>query len=95
MSGASDREEKLTGYSATLSSMGLDETTYRETTSAATALRWQVFASQPFVNEVNRIAFHYIAPGSPHELKLSNSNRALGLYTVQQQVIHQLSLRSK
>ena len=79
---ASDWEEQQTRYSATLSSMDLDETTYRETT-AMTALKWQAFASQPFRSEVNRIAFHYIAPGSPRELNLSHRDRALVLYALQ------------
>lgn len=79
---ASDWEEQQTRYSATLSSMNLDETTHREIT-VMTALRWQAFASQPFRSEVNRIAFHYIAPGSPRELNLSDRDRALVLYALQ------------
>lgn len=81
-SSASEWEEQQSRYSATLNSMELDETTYRET-NAATALRWQAFASQPFRSEINRIAFHYIAPGSPRELKLSDRDRALILYALQ------------
>lgn len=79
---ASVWEEQQSRYSATLNSMDLDETTYRET-NAATALRWQAFASQPFRSEINRIAFHYIAPGSPRELKLNDRDRALILYALQ------------
>ena len=81
-SSASEWEEQQSRYSDTLNSMDLDETTYRES-NAATALRWQAFASQPFRSEVNRIAFHYIAPGSPRELKLNDRDRALILYALQ------------
>ena len=82
MTSASDWEEQQTRYSATLSSMDLDQATYRETTAVA-AVTWQAFACQPFRSEVNRIAFHYIAPGSPRELKLSDRDRALVLYALQ------------
>ena len=83
ISSASAWEEQHTRYSATLNSMDLDETTYLDTTTSS-SLRWQAFAAQPFRSEVNRIAFHYIAPGSPRGLKLSDRDRALVLYALQQ-----------
>ena len=83
MSNASLWEEQQTRYSATIDSMDLDGIAYPNIMTAS-GIKWQAFASQPFRAEVNRIAFHYIAPGSPRELKLSNQDRAAVLYALQQ-----------
>ena len=83
MSNASLWEEQQTRYSATISSMDLIGATYPDVMSAP-GIKWQAFASQPFRTEINRIAFHYIAPGSPRELNLSSHDRAAVLYALQQ-----------
>ena len=83
MSNASLWEEQQTRYSATIDSMDVDGITYPKIMTAS-GIKWQAFASQPFRAEVNRIAFHYIAPGSPRELKLSDQDRAAVLYALQQ-----------
>lgn len=83
VSNASGWEEQQTRYSATIDSMDLGGCTYPNV-MAAPGIKWQAFASQPFRAEINRVAFHYIAPGSPRELKLSNQDRAAVLYTHQQ-----------
>lgn len=82
-SNASIWEEQQTRYSAIINSMDLDGTTYPGVLSAP-GIKWQAFASQPFRTEINRIAFHYIAPGSPRELNLSDHDRAAVLYALQQ-----------
>jgi len=81
-SNASTWEEQQTRYSAIIDSMDLDGFTYSNV-MAASGMKWQAFASQPFRAEINRIAFHYIAPGSPRELKLSDQDRAAVLYALQ------------
>ena len=83
MSNASIWEEQQTRYSATIDSMDLDGMAYPNIMNAS-GIKWQAFASQPFRTEVNRIAFHYIAPGSPRELNLSDQDRAAVLYALQQ-----------
>ena len=83
MSNASIWEEQQTIYSATISSMDLEGFEYADAMGAS-GIKWQAFASQPFRGEVNRIAFHYIAPGSPRELNLSDHDRAAVLYALQQ-----------
>ncbi|KAL8829400.1 MAG: hypothetical protein Q9191_002042 [Dirinaria sp. TL-2023a] len=83
MSNASTWEDQQTRYSATISSMDLDGFPSADVIGAA-GIKWQTFASQPFRAEVNRIAFHYIAPGSPRELNLSDHDRAAVLYALQQ-----------
>ena len=83
MSNASIWEEQQTRYSATIHSMDLDGFAYADIMGAP-GIKWQAFASQPFRAEINRIAFHYIAPGSPRELNLSDHDRAAVLYALQQ-----------
>lgn len=83
MSNASIWEEQQTRYSATIDSMDLDGHTYPNVLNIS-GIKWQAFASQPFRAEVNRIAFHYIAPGSPRELPLYDQDRAAVLYALQQ-----------
>ena len=83
VSNASVWEEQQTRYSATIDSMDLDGFAYPNV-MAASGIKWQAFASQPFRAEVNRVAFHYIAPGSPRELNLSDQDRAAVLYALQQ-----------
>ena len=82
MSNASLWEEQQRRYSATIDSMDLKGFTYPNIMTAS-GIKWQTFASQPFRAEVNRIAFHYIAPGSPRELKISDQDRAAVLYALQ------------
>lgn len=83
VSNASVWEEQQTRYSATIDSMDLEGFTYPNV-MAAPGINWQALASQPFRAEINRVAFHYIAPGSPRELKLSDQDRAAVLYALQQ-----------
>ena len=76
-------ERQQTRYSETLSSMDLSQKSLHNVDSSL-QMKWQAFAAQPFRAEVNRIAFHYIAPGSPRELNLSHEDRATVLYALQQ-----------
>ena len=76
-------EGQQTRYSTTLRSMDPSRTAFCHVNPSPN-LKWQVFAAQPFRAEIDRIAFHYIAPGSPRELKISHDDRFMVLYALQQ-----------
>lgn len=83
MSNASVWEEQRTRYSASFDSIDLGGYTYPNV-MAASGTKWQAFALLPLAAEINPVAFHCIAPGSPSGLKFSDQDRAAVLYALQQ-----------
>ena len=81
--GSSTWEGQQARYSKTLHSMDLSQPALQHLNMSLN-IKWQRFAAQPFRAEINRIAFHYIAPGSPRELNLQHEDRVTVLYALQQ-----------
>lgn len=85
VSNATVWEEQQTRHSATIDSMDLGGYKYLSQRHGGTRNQVAGFCVATFPRaEISRVAFHYIAPGSPRGLKLSDHGRAAVLYALGQ-----------
>ena len=81
ISNASILEDHPSPYTATLGTLRFSEIPLAESKPSDGSKR-KSNSAQPFRVEINRIAAHYIALGSPRELNLSHKDRAAVLYAL-------------
>ncbi|MCJ1466457.1 hypothetical protein MMC07_005076 [Pseudocyphellaria aurata] len=76
--------DPITGQQPVLSAAALSNPAHTvEVANSQMGLKWQSFTIQPFRSEINRVISHYLAPGSPRELNLSQRDRTACLRALQ------------